>query len=228
MTQADDGLKQILGGTPECLTPEQLSEPLTEAERRHVGGCSRCQTELQLWHEFERSEASPEEGAAVQWIVAELARRNAPAARSARPTRWFRSPLRGWALALTSMVLIATLGFLAWDREPALRQPSGAGDTYRTARLDVVAPLGDLGAAPDSLEWVAVPGAISYDIEVLEVDDTSLWSATSIGSRINLPPAVVRQLAPGKTVLWQVRARSADNTVIADSGRQQFRVHVTR
>ena len=229
MKHAEDGLKQILGATPECLAPERLSADLTERERHHVDGCSRCQTELRLWREFENSAPLPDEGAAVQWIVAELSRRHArtPAA-SARNQGWLRSPVRGWATALATLALVAAVGYAMWDREPGVREPQGASDTYRTARLDVVGPVGDVRTPPDALEWVAVPNAIDYDIEVLEVDETPLWHATSKGSRIDLPSAVVRQLAPGKTVLWQVRARNAGNAVIAESGRQQFRVQITR
>jgi hypothetical protein len=226
---ADDGLKRVLSATPECLAPERFAEALTERERQHVDGCSRCQAELRLWHEFERGEASPDEGAAVQWIVAELTRRQSgtPAIREAG-RGWFMSPLRRWAAAVAALALVATLGYLAWDREPSIREAAGAGETYRTGRLDVIGPVGDVATVPETLEWVAVPNAISYDIEVLEVDDTALWRGTSRSSRINLPPAVLRQLAPGKTVLWQVRARSADNSVIAESGRRQFRVRLAR
>ena len=77
MKYTEDAVKRILRTTPDCLTPERLSENLSESERQHVDTCSRCQAELRLWHEYEQGEVSPDEGAAVQWIVAELApRRN--------------------------------------------------------------------------------------------------------------------------------------------------------
>ena len=229
MKHSDDGLEQILGTTAECLAPERFAEALTDRERQHVDGCSRCQAELRLWHEFEAAEPSADEGAAVQWIVAELTRRQSGVSATSEPRRgWFLSPLRRWAAGMAVLVLTAAIGYLAWDREPAVHEATGTRETYRTGHLEVMSPVGDVAVAPETLEWVAVPGAIRYDIEVLEVDDTPLWHSTSTGSRINLPPAVIRQLAPGKTVLWQVRARSADDAVIAESGRQQFRVRLTR
>ena len=229
MKYTEDAVKRILRTTPDCLTPERLSENLSESERQHVDTCSRCQAELRLWQEYEQGEVSPDEGAAVQWIVAELARRNAPVSKTAMPwVAWLTPAVRKLAAAAAAIVLVAAVGYLVWDREPVIRDQAAAHDTYRTGRVDVVGPSGDLREAPAALEWVAVDNAVSYDIEILEVDDTPLWRATSTGSRIDLPPAVVRRLVPGKTVLWQVRARTARNDVIAESGRQQFRVQLPR
>jgi hypothetical protein len=220
-------LKQSLGPTQDCLAPDRLAEQLTDRERAHVERCSRCQTELRLWHEFEQSEPLPAEGAAVQWIVAELARRNSPVARSAAsPWRlgWFAPALRGWAVGLASIAMIATVGYLAWDREPAVRERANVTETYRNGQIQIVQPAGDLPIAPQALEWVAAPGAVSYDVEILEVDRTPLWRGTSSAPRIDLPSAIVRQLVPGKTILWEIRARNAANAVIAESGTERFRI----
>jgi hypothetical protein len=75
---------------------------------------------------------------------------------------------------------------------------------------------------------VAPGDAVSYDVEILEVDGTLLWRATSSAPRIDLPPSVVRQLLPGKTLLWEIRARNVANNVIAESGKQRFRVEVAK
>src|SRR5207302_4080776 len=74
--------------------------------------------------------------------------------------------------------------------------------------------------------WVPADGAVSYDVEVFEVDRTPLWRSTSSVPRVELPASIVRQLVAGKTVLWEVRARNAVNAVIAESGTQRFRVAV--
>lgn len=230
MKDAENALKGTLNATPECLAFERLSEALTERERQHVERCSRCQTELQLWREFDRAEPSPDEGAAVQWIVAELARRNRPMSARATTQRlgWLTPVARRWAAAVGSVVVVATVGYLTWDREPAIRNRARADETYRTGQLRVVGSVGDLLTPPEAFEWVAPGDAVSYDVEILEVDGTLLWRATSSAPRIDLPPSVVRQLLPGKTLLWEIRARNVANNVIAESGKQRFRVEVAK
>ena len=219
-------LKQSLGATQDCLAPERLAEPFTDPEREHVERCSRCQTELRLWQEFEQAEPLPAEGAGVQWIVAELARRNSPVARPTAPWRfgWFAPRLRRWAVGVASIAMIGTVGYLAWDREPAVRERTSVAETYRSGQIQIVQPTGDLHTAPHALEWMATPGAVSYDIEILEVDRTPLWRATSSAPRIDLPSSIVRQLVPGKTILREIRARNAANAVIAETGTERFRL----
>src|SRR5262245_18636603 len=78
--------------TPACLSFERLGGELTAMEREHVAACARCQTELTLLAEFNESIPAPDEGAAVQWIVAELRRRRSQSAASAGS--WDR----GWRL----------------------------------------------------------------------------------------------------------------------------------
>ena len=230
MKHAEDALKKTLQATPECLPLERLSETLTAHEQQHLDGCVHCQTELRLWREFAESEASQDEGAAVKWIVAELKRRNRSVSDGvpARRLAWLTPAVRRWATAVASVVLLTAVGYLAWDRVPSVRAPGTVNETYRTGRIQVVRPLGDLPAPPESLEWTAAADAITYEVSVLEVDGTLLWRTTSSATHIGLPPSVVRQLVPGKTVVWEVHARNAANTVIAESGRQQFRVELAR
>ena len=114
------------------------------------------------------------------------------------------------------------------DREPAVRELQNTPQVYRTAQVQVVAPLGDLAAPPRALEWVPVSGAVGYDVEILEVDGTRLWRGTAAGPRIDLPSSVIAQLVPGKTVLWEVRARSASGATVANSGTQRFRVELKK
>jgi len=55
-----------------------------------------------------------------------------------------------------------------------------------------------------------------------------LWRTSSTSTRVVLPRELVAQLVPGKTVLWNVTARSATGAAIASSDTQRFRVSVTR
>jgi len=222
------GLDHELAATPDCVPVERFADILTAREQQHVDGCARCQSELALWREFEESRPAADEGAAVSWIVAELARRNQPASggTARAPLAWLTAPIWRWATAIAAIALVTTGAYLLQDREPGIREISNAPQTYRTVHLDVRAPVGDVGAAPAAIEWVALSGAVSYHVAVFEVDRTPLWRGTSTTSRVELPVAVVRQFVPGKAILWEVQARNAANQVIAESGTQRFRVAI--
>jgi len=221
-------MKQALSATADCLPIERLSEELTAAERAHVAACARCQTELDLWRELDHATPTPDEGAAVRWIVAELDRRSTRTSPAPQSSLWSWLPAAAtrWVAACATVAIVATVGYFVWDREPALHPLTAGEQTYRSGLLQPLAPMGDLPTAPTALEWVAMDGALGYDVEVSEVDGTPLWRAASSRPRIDIPPSVVGQLKPGKTVQWRVRARNASNTVIADSGTQRFRVEI--
>jgi hypothetical protein len=95
---------------------------------------------------------------------------------------------------------------------------------YRTVQVKAIAPLGDVAAAPRVLEWAPFSGAVAYDVQMLEVDRALLWHGTASSPRIDLPSSLIAELAPGKTVLWEVTARNAAGAVVAESGTQRFRV----
>ena len=224
-------LESVLGATSDCVPVGRFAERLSEHEQRHVDNCARCQSELALWREFEESHPAADEGAAVSWIVAELGRRNrlVPARRALSGLTSLTSltgPVWRWTTAIAAVALITTGVYLLRDREPAVREIVNPSQTYRTVRLLVRGPVGDLTAAPTAIEWVAPSGAVSYDVGVFEVDLTPLWRTTSNISRVELPASVVRQFVPGKAILWEVRARNAANRVIAESGTQRFRVAI--
>jgi hypothetical protein len=221
-------LKTDLERTDECLPIDRFAESLTEAEQAHLRTCVRCEAEHALWQSFNDSVPAADEGAAVPWIVSELRRRQAAATPAARATwrRWL--PTASWrpALGLATVMLAIAVGVLVRDPEPAVDVPEGDSQIYRGA-LTTLAPHGDLSAAPTGFSWVAVAGAARYDVEVLEIDRTLLWRATSPTTQIELPRRLVDQFAPGKTVMWTVSAFDAAGRRLADSGVQSFRVVVS-
>lgn len=223
-----DVLAKTIGTMPDCIPLERLGEARTDGERAHLESCARCQAELALWHEFEASTPSADDGAAVRWIAAETARRRAPAPSPAgRVLAWWRRP--GFAAAMATLVLVVTAGYLLWDPEPLVRSRQDAGSqVYRSAGVQATAPLGDVATAPRELRWTPVGGAASYDVGVLEVDRTALWTGSTSGSRIDIPAAVSALFVPGKTILWEVKALDGSRGVIGESGPQQFRVAAAR
>ncbi len=211
--------KEALGPTPECIDIARLGEDLDAAGRAHLESCARCQAELALFREVGRNESTPEEDRAAEWIAGELRRRD-----NVVP---FRS--RSWrALYAVAAALILMLGAGYWMqlREPSLDELVTVLGNYRSARLDVLAPIGgELAQAPNEFRWTAVPNASRYHVQILEVDATSVWTADTAQTHIALPPAVIAQFAPGKSLLWEVRAFRG-NEMLASSETQTVRVSV--
>lgn len=218
------GLVRTFGPGPECIPIERLGDALSTTDRAHVDSCTRCQTELALWRELNGSAPSPDEGAAVQWVVAELGRRLGPASRRTPAGIWRWLKVRRLVPAVGALAIAAAVGYATWDPEPGVRTLQSAPPVYRTARLAAIAPLGDIAAPPRAMEWTAFSGAAVYDVEVFEVDRSTMWRGSSSAPRIDLPPSLSAQCAPGKAVLWEVTARNASGVVVADSGTQRFRV----
>ena len=214
--------------TPDCLPFDRFGEALTAAERDHLAHCVRCETEMALWQEFRDATPRSDEGAAVQWVVAEVGRRRSST--STTPARrpswrhWFGAPwIRPVAVAATLVVAVG-VGYVLQDREPSIDVTPSSGDVYRSTRIESPAPTGDLAAPPSVFTWVPVAGAASYDVVVLEVDRTILWRTATREARLELPSSVMAHFVAGKAILWEVTARGPDGAMLAESGTQRFRV----
>lgn len=227
---SDGGWKMGLRRTADCIPIERLDESLTPFEQSHLAQCSRCQAERALWKRMQEEESTSGEAAAVQFISAEVRRRLNP-----RPLNVVQMPKRAAkrralmpSLAAAAALFAAVaIGVLVQRREPSIESPVSVVNvtTYRSAGIAVIAPTGEFASAPTALRWQPVAGATLYEAELLEVDQTLLWRGSTHESSIALPASVIAQFAPGKTVLWQVRARR-DQAIIADSGQQRFRLSI--
>lgn len=189
--------------------------------------CPRCQSEMALWLEFEKSEPVEGEGAAVAWIERELKRRRQAAPVAAVP--WWKRlgflPAYRMSGALAALVVLAGVtAFVA--RQRAVPVPGG-GETemvFRSESLQVTAPVGDVDLVPQELQWKVVSGAARYSVEVLEVDRHSVWRGETSEARVTVPAEVRRLIVPGKTLLWEVTAKNGQGQTVANSGPQRFRL----
>jgi len=239
--------RQALEPTAACPVPEELVRVSREvphdsaATRAHVEGCVQCQTELALVKEFQSATTDPGEAAAVSWITAELERRferiltassAAPVAVLHKPVPWYRRFDRGRfrVAALTAAGLLILLGVglnLRGVQEPELNSKSAGGAVVlRSEELIALAPIGNLKQPPAELRWQAAPGAAHYLVKVMEVDRTELWKSESTETSISLPAAIRKAIVPGKTLLWQVTAMSADRRTLGSSKTLSFRLPV--
>jgi hypothetical protein len=209
MTDAQMNWKRELQRTAECPEVDRLPGDLTPAEREHVAHCARCETEMALWEEFRDSE---------------LERRLGPGKSNIIPMMPRRKILPPRSLAAAAMLVLALgIGYVAQNREPSVDGALSRSDFYRSSRIKVTTPAGDVAASPAELQWTPVAGATSYDVSVLEVDRTVLWHGSSQEPHVALPATVTSQFVPGKTIVWEVSARRGA-TVLAQSGSERFRV----
>jgi hypothetical protein len=221
-------LSSDLQPTPDCISLDRLGPELTAAERIHVDTCARCQAEVALWQAFNEPSRDEAETEAVDWIVARLRRSRVASGGSTAPPlaqRFRQTPVRHLLGVAAAIMVAATLGYVVWDREPAVPPPTGE-QVYRTASIDIVSPSGDVAGPPRELVWGAFPAAARYDVRVLEVDGTVVWRAISLSPRVDLPGDVIARSVPGKTLIWEVVALDESGRAVAESGPQRFRVAI--
>lgn len=225
MSQSRNQWKRVLRPLGDCVAIERFGEFMEPKEHEHIASCARCHSEMELWQQFNNEATTPEEAENVRWIAEEIAHR-----RTSRPeavpmgSRRFATHPR--MLAAAAMLFLALgIGYMLDNRAPSINVPAGPDLAYRSAGIPVIAPTGDVAAAPTRLEWTAVPGAMSYYVQIVEVDRAILWRVSTRQPRVDVPLAISAQFVPGKTILWEVTARR-DATVLAESGTQKFRVAV--
>jgi hypothetical protein len=224
----------IFGRTAECPSIEDLaafvSTPQTAESDVHVAGCAYCRNEIALLRAFESDAATPEEAAAVRWISAELARREAPwrtgTSRSLWEvvTSWIPAPAPRWlpAAALACLLVVVGSALYLGSRGPAGIPNDVTQGTWRSTAIAVVAPTGDV-SAPQQFVWRGAEGASTYHVRLLEVDGTEIWSADTPAAQIAIPAQVRAQLQPGRSFRWQVSASAAAGR-IAESSLQSFHI----
>jgi hypothetical protein len=219
-------LKQQLQPTPECIPTERFAEVLRHEDRNHMAACARCQTEFALWREFIDGDAFSAGGHGSR-MAAELRRRLPWCQSTLKSDRRRPSfPTRTYIAAAASIGLAVICGYVFWDPEPLLQEATSLEHTYRSLSIHVMFPTGDLDRPPHELAWVAVAGAVGYDVRVLEADGTVLWETTSKDPRVQVPGPVVAQFIPGKTIVWDVIGRNSAGIRVALSGTQRFHVRV--
>jgi len=194
----------------------RLSESEAEEVEAHYFDCPRCFRKIS-----ERNDLIE----AVRARGAELA--ESPAGRpreTAAPggkLAAFLVPKR-WAAAAAAAVLV--LGALLLlpkfhDRAPDL--VSSGDETVRGEALPLVAPLGEVKGAPDAFEWNEVRAAAEYRVSLSGPE--TLWSTATAATKAALPEPVRARMKPG-SYQWQVKAYSAQGTLLAASAKAGFRI----
>jgi hypothetical protein len=109
-------------------------------------------------------------------------------------------------------------------RRPSLDGVNTGAEVLRSSSLRILSPLGDVAEKPAEIRWEAVANAARYQVRLLEVDRTKLWSAETAVTRIDLPSKVQSLIVPTKTVLCEVSAIDNAGHKIAESEPVRFRL----
>jgi hypothetical protein len=226
-------LSRALAPGKDCLNVEQLEmcvrgEAAPELSQR-LEACAHCQAELELLRAFLDGPRNPNEADAVREITRRL--QTPRAIPAAAPRRWWREFLQaqwfGPAAMVAAGLLIVTAVGLEWGRRgaPQIYAPGRPEDNVlRSGSLSLFAPSGDLASPPSQIRWQAIDGAAKYEVRLLEVDHSEVWSDSTSAPQTNIPQPVQARMVPAKPFLVQVRAFNSGGRKLAESGVVRFRV----
>jgi hypothetical protein len=213
-------LKAAMAQSPQCLSSAELDRlvSMPDATDGHLSNCARCQAELTMLRAFQSDESLPDEGAAVAWIGSRLEKRLNEIKSGRAPRERGKKPLFEALLSYARLrVLVRS------PKQPDLSAHLGnAPEVFRSQEIEVVGPSGKVAKAPEKLEWETVPGADNYKAEVMEVDQTPLWSWATKDNFVTISPALRARMVKGKAMLWRVTALDKQNRIIRSSQVQRF------
>ena len=147
--------------------------------------------------------------------------------REPRVSLWGRAAAalttRRWVAAAVgaAVLLVVVLGVVPRFKSHAPEFALSGDETVRGESLVLVAPVGRAPAAPAAFEWKAVPSAAEYHL-TLSSGSTVIWTTTVPEARVALPPDIKSGLRAGGHYSWQVKAYSAQGTLLAASPKEAF------
>jgi hypothetical protein len=210
-------------------------DPTLRAMATHFESCPHCRTELELLRTFRTPPRDEAEAEAVRQVTTRLrSRASEITGVQGRPGEsgepWWKGlfdwrRLRPAALAMAGILIVIAAG-MQWRHSaaPGLRGPvQPEQEVLRSGTLRVISPSGDISAPPSQVQWEPAPGAVRYQVRLLEVDHTQLWSAVSSQPRVDLPAEALQKIVPAKTLLLQITAMDESAHTVADSGMVRFR-----
>ena len=125
------------------------------------------------------------------------------------------------AVATTAVLVVVALGVI-----PNLTTTSPQffinDDLVRGGSIKLISPVIAVDAIPSQFRWESLGEDVEYKIEIYNHE--LLWSATTSNPYITLPQEVKERMVNGEKYSWQVKAFSAEGTLIAISSKVQFPV----
>lgn len=231
-----DLLRAAYGPTSDCPPPETfladewiaLPEQRQEELANHAATCPACAAERDLAAAFDEDGFDTSHGAEDLDIV--RSRIQSPAQIDVPPDnvvplsrRRFWTPVVGVAAAVflgVALVPILKTGIVG---APAIQSP-GAGTTVRSARIEILYPVGEVEEAPTELGWVGAENATRYEITVRRVDGRPIWQTVSHEAAIEIPNEIRALLQPAVAYTWDVSAWNRNGARLAWSDEVRFKL----
>lgn len=175
--------------TPECLDDDtiaalaegSLDAAAHQAVLPHLAGCARCRGAV----------------ASVARALSDVAvAREAASVEAGRRRRFYKVVLPAAAAAILLVVM--------WPRLVEEGRPHRAPPSA----VQTPVPVSPIGAVADApvLRWTRVPGADRYRLTLFDARGQVLYETQLGDSVVGLPDSIV--LAPGRSYLWKVEART--------------------
>jgi hypothetical protein len=228
----DDLLRESLARTRDCPSIERIEDV---SMKSHVDACAFCQAELAMLKSFRDAEIDAPDAAQIAQITDRLrGQKFVPSAPKPLQTphepSWIERMFgTGWLrpamLATIGALLIAGIVLQMRHREPAFDPSAASGESAsRSGTVTIEAPIGDVQNAPEQIRWHATPGAATYRVHLMEVDQHELWSAESPTTTVAIPGEIRTRIVPLKTLLIEVDAFDASGNKVSHSEVVRFRV----
>jgi len=203
----------------------RLEAPERDKFEEHYFNCPACFNEIKAREEMiavikaKGRDIFPEESIGVP--VSEKPR-------LAKALLAFLSP-RQWAVAAlsASLVLVAVFG-IAPRLKTTTPQFSITDDVVRGTAITQISPVTDRTGLPVEFKWKSAGEDVEYRIYVYRSENeqlTEIWSGTTQETSLLLPAEISSQLGSGVEYSWEVKAFSADGSLIAVSNRSLFQIN---
>jgi len=203
----------------------KLSQAESDAFEDHYFNCPSC---------FQKTYARNELVDVIKYRGASIfapEEERAPAVETAKVPIWkkitaFLSPRPWVAVAAAAAVLLVVIVGVVPRSNPSAPVFSAIEDaTVRGASIETIAPAGAQAKAPAGFSWKAVAGAAEYGVSLFKGSEL-IWSATTAGAdvRIALPDGLAKGFETGAVYAWQVKAYSAQGTMLSASARTEFTI----
>ncbi len=205
----------------------KLSQADSDAFEDHYFNCPACFQKTYARNEL--VDVIKHKGARIFAPEEEAREARRRAAESPKVPVWnkiaaFLSPRPWVAVAAAAAVLgVVILGVVPRSNPSAPVFSAVEDATVRGASVETISPAGALSKAPAAFSWQAAAGAAEYGISLFKGSEL-IWSASVREARAALPADAALGLEPGVAYAWQVKAYSAEGTLLAASARTEFSI----
>ena len=202
----------------------KLSQAESDAFEDHYFNCPACFQKTYARNEL--VDVIKYKGASI-FAPEEEARR--PVVETPKVPVWdrimaFLTPRPWVAVAAAAAVLLVVIVGVVPRSNPSAPVFSAIEDTtVRGASIETIDPAGAQAQAPAAFTWKAAAGASEYGVSLFKGSEL-VWSGTARDVRIALPESVVKGLEAGAAYAWQVKAYSAQGTMLSASARVEFTI----